>query len=160
MKRAHLLAGALVATLAAAWWATGLDEEGPAPQRAARKAVRRDVAAPLNLDGLSLLPRESAAPPRGGDQADLFAPRSFVPPPPPEPAAVPTPPPLPFRYSGMLDDGGPPAVFLAHRDEIRVVRAGDVLDGHYRVSAVSRARVDFIYLPLNASQSLLTGALP
>ena len=52
------------------------------------------------------------------------------------------------------------AVFLARQDEIRLVRAGDVLDGRYRVSAVSRARVDFIYLPLNASQSLLTGALP
>ena len=161
MKRSPLLAGALVATLVAAWWAAGLDDEGaPAPQRAARKAVRRDVAAPPNLDGLTLLARESAAPPRGGDRPDLFSPRSFVPPPPPEPPAVPTAPPLPFRYSGMLDDGGPPAVFLARQDEIRLVRAGDVLDGRYRVSAVSRARVDFIYLPLNASQSLLTGALP
>jgi hypothetical protein len=41
-----------------------------------------------------------------------------------------------------------------------VVRAGDVLDGRYRVTALSRSRIDFIYLPLNESQSLMTGALP
>lgn len=158
MKRAHGLALALVATLAAAWWAAGLDDDGPAPGRASPRAVRRDVAAAPDLAGLALHAREPAAPP--GARVDLFAPRSFVPPPAPEPAPAPVAPPLPFRYSGMLEDGGPPAVFLSQRDEIRAVRAGDVLDGRYRVTAVGHGRVDFIYLPLNAPQSLLTGALP
>lgn len=165
MKRGAWLSGTLLATLAAAWWAAGLDDDEPAPEHAARKAVRRDparraVAAPPDLTGLALRAREAAAAPRDGDPPDLFPPRSFVPPPPPEPTPAPVAPPLPFRYSGMLEDGGPLAVLLAQREEIRAVRAGDVLDGRYRVTAVSRGRVDFIYLPLNASQSLLTGALP
>lgn len=158
MKRGHGLAAALVATLAAAWWVAGLDDE-PVPEPAARKAVRREVAAPPDLAGLARRAREPAAPPTG-DPPDLFPPRNFLPPPAPEPTPAPVAPPLPFRYSGMLEDGGPPAVLLAQQDEIRAVRAGDVLDGRYRVTAVSRGRVDFIYLPLNASQSLLTGALP
>lgn len=158
MKRGHGLAAALVTTLAAAWWAAGLDDDAPAARREARKTARREGAAPPDLAGLALRPREPAASP--GDPPDLFPPRSFLPPPAPEPTPAPVAPPLPFRYSGMLEDGGPPAVFLSQRDEIRAVRAGDVLDGRYRVTAVSRGRVDFIYLPLNASQSLLTGALP
>ena len=39
-------------------------------------------------------------------------------------------------------------------------RVGDTLDGRYRVTAVSRARIDLIYLPLNEPQSLVTGATP
>ena len=165
MKRGHGLALALVATLVAAWWAAGLDDDGPAPERASpgaalRDRARRDGAAPPDLAGLALVAREPAAPPPGGAPADLFPPRSFLPPPIPEPPPVPVAPPLPFRYSGMLEDGGPPAVFLSQRDQIRAVRAGDVLEGRYRVTAIGRGRVDFIYLPLNAPQSLLTGALP
>lgn len=165
MKRGSWLTGALVATLAAAWWAAGLDNDPPAPEHAERKAEHRDTArrtpaTPPDLTSLALRAREPSASPQRGAPADLFPPRSFEPPPPPEPTPVPTAPPLPYRYSGMLEDGGPPAVFLSQRDEIRAVRAGDVLDGRYKVTAVSSSRVDFIYLPLNAPQSLLTGALP
>lgn len=158
MKRGHGLVLALVATLVAAWWAAGLEDDAAAPRREARKAAHREGAAPPDLAGLALRAREPAASP--GDPPDLFPPRSFLPPPIPEPPPAPVAPPLPFRYSGMLEDGGPPAVFLSQRDELRAVRAGDVLDGRYRVTAVGRGRVDFIYLPLNAPQSLLTGALP
>jgi hypothetical protein len=165
VKRGGWLTGTLLATLAAAWWAAGLDDDEPAPEHGTRKAVRRDtarraMAAPPDLTGLALLAREPAASPLDRDLPNLFPPRSFVPPPPPEPLPTPVAPSLPFRYSGMLEDGGPLAVLLAHGEEVRAVRAGDVLDGRYRVTAVNRSRVDFIYLPLNAPQSLLTGALP
>ena len=57
-------------------------------------------------------------------------------------SSAPTAPPLPFRYSGMLEEGGRAAAFLEEGEQIRVVRVGDTLDGRYRVTAVSRARID------------------
>ena len=49
---------------------------------------------------------------------------------------------------------------LAEGERLHIVRVGDVLDGRYRVSAVGRARVDLVYLPLNQTQSLASGAIP
>jgi hypothetical protein len=99
-----------------------------------------------------------ARPPADAAPGELFPARSFLPPPPPPPAETkPVAPPLPYRYGGALEDGGAPAAFLLERDEVRAVRSGDVLDGRYRVTAVSRQRIDFLYLPLNETQSLSTG---
>jgi hypothetical protein len=157
MRRQRVLLGALLLALGAAWWATGLDEsEAPAPRRAAGKTLHREAVAHLDAAGLMRAGRVVES-----DGPNLFPVRSFLPPPlPAAPAAAPVAPPLPFRYSGMLEDGGAPAAFVASGEQIRVVRAGDVLDGHYRVAAIGRSRIDFIYLPLNESQSLMTGAMP
>jgi hypothetical protein len=62
--------------------------------------------------------------------------------------------------AACYEDGGPPAALLAEGERLHIVRVGDVLDGRYRVSAVGRARVDLVYLPLNQTQSLVSGALP
>ncbi|MBS0353833.1 MAG: hypothetical protein JSR83_08010 [Proteobacteria bacterium] len=157
MKRAHGLILALGAVLAAAWWAAGLDDEGDGSTRPVRKAGRapRSVAVPpMPLGELRL----GARPPADGVPGELFPARSFQPPPPPPPVDTkPVAPPLPYRYGGALEDGGVPAAFLLERDEVRAVRPGDVLDGRYRVTAVSRQRIDFLYLPLNETQSLSTG---
>lgn len=160
MKRPYVLVGALLLSLGAAWWAAGLDDgDEQAPRRVARKTIRRDAPVRLDVAGLTRVVR--APPDPREDAPDLFPVRSFLPPPAP-PAAAPAPvaPPLPFRYSGMLDDGGAPAALLASGEQLRAVRAGDVLDGRYRVTALSRSRIDFLYLPLNESQSLMTGATP
>lgn len=157
MRRAHWLILALGAVLAAAWWAAGLDDEGGGSTRPVHKAGRapRSVAVPaMPLGELRL----GARPPADPAVGELFPARSFLPPPPPPPAETkPAPPPLPYRYGGALEDGGAPAAFLLERDEVRAVRTGDVLDGRYRVTAVSRQRIDFLYLPLNETQSLNTG---
>jgi hypothetical protein len=159
MKRRTLYVVALLLSLAAAWWVSGLDEEA-APLRPAKKAAHARPVGKLDLaalDGRRVLRGEDeAAPPR-----DLFAPRSFLPPPPPPPpAAAPVAPPLPYRYAGMLEDGADAAAFVADNSQIRVVRVGDLLDGRYRVTAVSRSHIEFLYLPLNTTQSLVTGATP
>lgn len=157
MTRQRVLLGTLLLALGAAWWAAGLDESAaPAPPRAARKAPQRDAVVHLDAAGLMRAGRVVES-----EGQDLFPVRSFLPPPlPPAQPAAPVAPPLPFRYSGMLQDSGAPAVFLASGEQIRAVRAGDVLDGRYRVLALSRSRIDFIYLPLNETQSLMTGAMP
>lgn len=155
MKRAHVLLLALGVALAAAWWAAGLDDDGDGDARPARKAGRARPAATsaMRLSELSL----GARPPADGPSGELFPARSFLPPPPPPVETKPVAPPLPYRYGGVLEDGGEPAAFLLDRDEVRAVRIGDVLDGRYRVTAVSRQRIDFLYLPLNETQSLSTG---
>lgn len=161
MRRKAVLLSALAASLLATWWAAGLEEagdeagEGTASPPAARPARRAEVRPAADLSALVLTPRLRA---EGG--ADLFAVRSFRPPPPPAPPVTPMAPPLPFRHGGLLEDGGPLAVFLIEGERVHVLRAGDVLEGRYRVIAVSRARVDLVYLPLNQTQSLAGGAIP
>lgn len=166
MKRPYILAAALLATLAVSWWVSGLDDDiaDPSSPRRARAVAARGVGGGERA-GLALLDgrraRSLAAGPGGG--RDLFALRSFEPPPPPLPllpAPKPVPPTLPFRYIGMLEEEGAAVAFVADGDDVRLLRAGDAIDGRYRVTTVSRARIDFLYLPLNQTQSLATGAQP
>jgi hypothetical protein len=107
---------------------------------------------------------------RGGSgrSGDAFAPRTWEPPasraaatreaaaalpaPPPPPQA----PPLPFRYVGMLgltDEA--PIVFLEKQDTGYAVKAGDVIDGIYRIDEAAEGRVVFTYLPLDQRQTLV-----
>ena len=156
MKRRAVLFAALAASLLAAWWVSGLEGEGEAPVvRRAAKAPRRDAAS--SRPDLSALAVPRPVPASGDAAGDLFPPRSF---PPPPAVVLPTAPPLPFRHGGLLEDGGPLAAFLAEGDRLHVVRVGDVVDGRYRVSGVHRGRIDLVYLPLNQTQSLVSGALP
>lgn len=166
MKRLHGLLAILLVAVLAAWWAAGLDDDESAGEAPRRPAAARKVAAPRGVARTALAALDAPRPALAeGDAAapvpDLFPVRSFLPPPPPAPPPPrPTAPPLPFRYSGMLEEGGRAAAFLEEGEQIRVVRVGDTLDGRYRVTAVSRARIDLIYLPLNEPQSLVTGAMP
>lgn len=167
MTRRQLLGVALLITLAASWWASEIDENPDSPS-SPRKAAHR-LPAPMSTERIDLA-RLNARPTadvagRSSDLpravvANLFPVVSFEPPPPPPSVQKPVAPPLPFRYSGMLEDSGNTLVFLADGAQMRTVRAGDLLDGRYRVTAVTRSRIDFIYLPLNESQSLATGNLP
>lgn len=160
MKRVRVLGAALLAAVAASLWVAGLDEADEAPSA----GVARKSGLPRSRDplpDLSLLARaHQRAFVMDGDGVNLFAPRSFQPPPAPQVEARPVAPPLPFRYSGMLDQDGVRQAFLIDGERMRAVKAGEVLDGRYRVSAVGPARIDLVYLPLNETQSLVTGTLP
>lgn len=166
------LIGALAATLAATWYAAGLEEDGAdatageellarptgrtAPPAPAASVATASPASPVNpVTGTATrLPPASA---------DLFAVRGWQPPapPPPPPAVAPPPvaPPLPFRYLGRLEDGGAIAVFLVEGNQphARVLRQGDV-SGPYRVDEVTAEGMRLTYLPLNQSQQLLFGS--
>jgi hypothetical protein len=92
-----------------------------------------------------------------GAKTDIFASRSFSAPEarnvrgkPQEPVA----PALPFAYLGRLVEDGKLAVFLARGAESYSVSAGDIIDGLYRVDAVSDAEIRFTYLPLKTQQKL------
>lgn len=162
--RRILLGSALAATLAAVAWVHEQtpDEPMDAPLvPAARKTAERSTAASDSRLALEKLHRDASA----GDTAqikDIFQAKSwYVPPPPPKPGPPPppAPPPLPFSYMGKLLEDGKLTVFLTQQDRNYAVKAGDTLDGNYRVDAVDAQRVVFTYLPLNMQQTLAIGGV-
>lgn len=73
---------------------------------------------------------------------------------PPPPQA----PPLPYVYFGKMMEGELPYAFLQKGNKVLVVKAGDMLDGTYRVEKVTPDSVMFVYLPLSVQQSVAFGA--
>lgn len=84
-----------------------------------------------------------------------------APPPPPPPAPYVPPPPqapaLPFSYMGRWQDGGETTYYLTRGTLPVSVRAGQVLDGVWRLEPVSGPQLNFTYLPLDQMRSLRTG---
>lgn len=72
---------------------------------------------------------------------------------------APVAPPLPFAYMGkMLDEeSGRLVLYLAKGDVPYSVTVGEVIDGTYKVEAVSETELTLIYLPLNTKQKLIIG---
>lgn len=157
----RLLWGALALTLAATGWLASQSEDSdadvPAPRTA--RAAGRSGAAPVDPAArvVALQPTSAAWPAMA---RDLFAAHSFQPPPPPAPPpGAPEPPrapPLPFKYQGRLEDGDT-AVFLLDGTRSLIVRAGDTIDGRYKVERISKHDIAFTYLPLDQRQTLPTG---
>jgi len=95
--------------------------------------------------------------------ANLFPEQTWYvpPPPPPPPPYVPPPPPqapaLPFSYMGRWQDAGQTTYYLTRGTLPVSVRAGQVLDGVWRLEPVAGGMLNFTYLPLNQTRSLRTG---
>ncbi len=96
-------------------------------------------------------------------RANLFPEQTWYipPPPPPPPPYVPPPPPqapaLPFSYMGRWQEAGQTTYYLARGTLPVSVRAGQVLDGVWRLEPVTNSMLNFTYLPLNQTRSLRTG---
>jgi hypothetical protein len=163
------LAAALGLTLAATWYAAGLDETepdqalnaAPRPERASR-APLATAGSPPNAPATSppdIAGQREPIPERA--QRNLFAARSWQPPPPPPPMAAPAAPaqapPLPFRYLGRMEDGDDVTVFLLVGNEPRVVRQGDQLP-NYRIDEINARGMRLTYLPLDQTQRMLFGS--
>jgi hypothetical protein len=159
-----LYAVALALTLVAVRWAGGQDRaeqraaaQAPAPDRAgvreaSAEAARAEAPPEVRLD---LLAKRTAPAPAG----DPFRTQSWEPPPEQRVRRSPPPPPpqapvLPFAYMGKLVEDTTTTVFLARQDRNYIVRAGDTIDGTYRVEKVGDDAVEFVYLPLKAKQTL------
>lgn len=91
---------------------------------------------------------------------------NLPPPPPPAPAPPPPPPmapPFPYQMVGRWEEpaagasapGAPvPMAVISGPTNTWVLKAGDVLDGQWRVDSVSSGAVQFTYLPLSQSQTV------
>jgi len=93
--------------------------------------------------------------------SNLFAARSWLPPPPPpRKPEPPKAPPLPFSYVGQLEEAGGIALFLGRDKRTLIVRRGDVIEGAYRVEEVTPSRATLIFLPLGQQQHLTLRTRP
>lgn len=127
-----------------------------APPAALSRAATLADAKPLT----ALAHRTTEAP----DNGNLFAAHSWYiapPPPPPRPTpapVAPTAPPLPYTFIGKYGRGADGTVyFLTRGDRVYDVKQGDVLDGIYRLDAVSDGQLTFTYMPLDERQTLSIG---
>lgn len=137
--------------------------------------LAREAAPETAPEALNLAPAAGIAPaaalpapaaPAVLPDADIFAVRTWQPPPPPapvvdvKPAPPPRPqaPPLPFRFLGKIDEPDKALAFLLARgDRVLSVSVGQSIDGTYLVEKHDGARLYFIYKPLKSRQSISTG---
>lgn len=157
-----ILGSVLTATLAAMVWVDDQPPQAPVTPAAVKKnKAGNPVIKAQNLRlALEHIQRTHGA--EAEQIQDVFKAKSwYVPPPPPKPVPPPppAPPPLPFKYMGKLLDGGNLTVFITKQDRNYAVKAGDTIEGAYRVDSVEAQRVLFTYLPLNMQQTLVIGGV-
>jgi hypothetical protein len=151
----------------AAWLALGAEGPPPASASAPRMATPASVPAHTPEDTpedtqTALVPRQVLVPePGSGHPRDLFAPRSWAPPPaaPAAPAspAPPAAPPLPYTFLGKKHEDGQWEVYLGRDGRTLIVREGAVLDNAWRVDRVEPPRLALTYLPLGEVQAIAIG---
>lgn len=166
--RRWLLALALAATVAAAGWVGGNQEESRIAlvatgedARQARDGEAEARAQPIDsreggdidLEKLKQRPVEK-------DFGEMFPSRQ---PEVPAAAAVkpepPRAPPLPFRFFGRMVENGTTVVFLNREDDVFAVKEGDTIGRAYRVEEINGTEVVLTYLPLRQRQKLPIGAI-
>jgi hypothetical protein len=133
----------------------------PAPVRVAAAAV--DARAPepaiLRVIDRAALVGDSDEAPAGG----VFGTQDWNPPPPapppPPPPPPPSAPPLPFTFIGKAVSDGVLEVYLARSGTMYIVRENMVIDGAYRVDAITPPALKLTYLPLNQVQQINIGVL-
>lgn len=115
------------------------------------------AAATPPADGGAAAPVQRPQTVEGLAAADLFATRSWQPPPPsPPPPPKPTAPPLPFKYAGKLIEDKTVRIFLSQGTATTLVKQGDQL-GNYDIERVTTSSVVLRYRPLQEQQTLNFG---
>lgn len=171
-SRQRALVAALVATLAASWWAL-VDDAGDAAS--ARASTQRPVSearpSPKVVDGTlapgSVTPGPDAAPELparagpGRHRRDLFAAYGRPPAPPNTAASVaspqPQPPPLtlPFGFGGRLITADSASVLLSQGGQTLVLAVGEQL-GDFRLEHDRGSQLEFVHVPTDERLVLAT----
>ena len=85
-------------------------------------------------------------------KANLFDSVSWRPPTPPapprQPPPKPTAPPFPYTYVGGLLDNNVRTAFFEKSERVVALKAGDTVDGVYRVDQMTDKQMQLTYLPL------------
>jgi hypothetical protein len=107
---------------------------------------RRGQFEAAGVDPFSLPVRESPKPPPNPAPVTVAAPTLPAPPPVPQ---------LPYRYYGTVKERGlPPSVFLALDGALIQAKAGDVLQGGYRLESIAAHELLFVHLQQNLTLRL------
>lgn len=125
------------------------DGPGIAPQGIRAPNHPTEAGKPAQRDWAEKLRR---APVERAPAGALFESKSWIP-----PTAVataePTPPPFPYQYMGRLEtEGKPDMLYLTKGNHVYSVAVGDVIEGIYRVAAITSDQVEVTYLPLGKKQ--------
>ncbi|MBT9492836.1 MAG: hypothetical protein IV107_10920 [Paucibacter sp.] len=174
-KRGWLLGTALALTLAATLWSAlspDADEAlaqpvagerrtaAPAPSTASRRpAAAASAAEPLVATNWATVERSVWAVPENG----YFAAWGPPPPPPapkqvavaPQPPAAPVAPSFPYQLIGRLVEGDQALALLAGPQRSLAVKAGDVVDGQWRVEQVTERGLSLTWLPAKLNQNIM-----
>jgi hypothetical protein len=160
IRRAVIAAVAVTAGAAALHFAPRPGEESTL--RAATPDAGRAAAKPKD-ERLA----EIAVPSRDGlssrVRADLFPgpppvrPREVA----PAPVVIekPTVPPFPYKFGGRLDAGNGAIMFLQKGSELVAIKKGELLDGVWRIEAVTDDRIEVSFVPLGERLALSFASL-
>lgn len=160
-ERWRWIAPLLTLSVGSALWLRGVDHPTEAAMHAgSQRAARAQL--PASAEQVALRPRPVAA-----KTTDVFVSRSwYVPPPAPPPRAampppVPSAPRLPFDYLGKIEEATrAPVFFLQKGEKMYAVRAGDTIEGIYRVEGEAGGRLRLTYLPMDFAQAVELGSGP
>jgi hypothetical protein len=151
----------LIALLAAsaAWIAIDLHRPtDPAAGKSSSQTMPQDSQAASGTKEQGIPARSTL----GRFASDPFSVHSWMPA--SKPVAAPAPaapvaPPLPFRFAGQFYRDSGAEVYLGRGEEIFPVKEGDMLDGEYKVEAVTASEVRFLHVPSGTSQVMQFSAL-
>jgi hypothetical protein len=161
--RPLLLALALAATLAAAFWPAAEEEaEVVGAVENPRRPPTKPGASTPSPAGTVEVPHTKGA--LGPSRADLFPAQTWQalapPTPEPEPESAPPPlppppqaPPLPFQYLGRWQEGGKDVYFLEQGTRLVEARVGDSLSG-WHFDQATETTLTFTWTALNQRQTL------
>lgn len=107
-------------------------------------ALDREAAAAWGLPPAAPV---ASAPSRVAGRVAASAPAAAPPPPPVVAPVRPAAPPFGYALIGNLEQGGRWTALLGNAQRGLAVRAGDVVDGQWRVEQVLPAGVDLVWLP-------------
>jgi len=128
-------------------------ESGRAEPRAAAPAAPAERLALPERRGLSRTQGELfAAPPAPAPSPMAKAPPAPV-------AAAPVAPPVPYRFAGKVRKGSEEEVFVSKGDLVFPVKAGDTLDGMYRIESIGAERIELVYLPLGTRDRIAVSSI-
>lgn len=174
-KRGWLLGGALALTLAATLWSAlspdadqalaqpvAGERRATAPQ--ARPSAAASAAEPLVATNWAAVERQAWKLPENG----YFAAWAPPPPPPapkqvaapPQPPAAPVAPPFPYQLIGRLVEGEQALALLAGPQRSLAVKAGDVVDGQWRVDQVNERGLSLTWLPAKLLHTISFKPMP
>lgn len=162
--RWRVLGAALLLSLAATGWLAaqenGLADEAEAmPVKAAPAPATEDAGSAQAPGEIRIEALHRRVDERG--VREVFAARSWQAAPAQQAAPQAPPPPtapgLPFTYFGKMTYEGGVAVLLTYQDRNLAVRAGEVIDGTYRIDSINGPVLTITYLPLDTQQTMHIG---
>jgi hypothetical protein len=172
MKRKHMVYAVLFLASAAVLAFADKDPDDQvveaAPHRSARDATPSTHSGAGAIVSIAALrPRAELVGSGDGEHHDLFgalASVSQLPSAAPANAQVPPLPPtplvpsMPFTYLGKQEADGRWEVYLARGNDTLIVHENTVIDGTYRINAITPPTMTFVYLPQKLVQTMDIGS--